>query len=221
MKKIGILLCLALFSFGFLSQVSAEEMIKPKKLNVKWELTALGDARVEASRVLDAAGWDFYKNTIGNNPDVLKRQMERTFPGYYLQNFNYKDDAMRRSWTLSFDVLGLSKINSKGLWTVDLNSKDPDVTKLNDHNFVVTSNFAGQGYLSQEVDYVNFPADASDIKQEKNTFGKAIFTYSLNPGGDLSQWLVLALGVIFIIVGILLLVLKTVKPVQKTDSLAS
>jgi hypothetical protein len=220
MKKIGILLYIVLFSLTSFSQISAEEMIKPKKLMVKWELNALGDARVEASSVLDAAGWDYYKKTIGNNPDVLKRMMERTFPGQYLQNFNYKDDAMNRSWTLSFDVLGLSKINSKGLWMVDLNSKDPDVTRLTDHNYVVTSNFAGQGSLFQEIDYINFPVAASNIKQEKNTFGKAIFTYSLTPGGGFGQWLVLALGALLMIAGILMLVLNTLRPVQKTDSLA-
>ena len=220
MKKIGIHLLLVLFALISITQLSAEELIKPKKLNVKWELNALGDARVEASTVLDAAGWDNFKKTIGNNPDILKRQMERTFPGYYLQNFHYKDDAMSREWTLSFDVLGLSKINSKGSWTVDLNSKDPDVTKLSDHNYVVTSNFAAQGSLLQEIDYVSFPRAASNIKQEKNTFGKAIFTYTLTPGGGLGEWSVLGLGVIFMIAGVLMLVRPKVGSFQKKDNLA-
>ena len=121
MKKIAILL--NIFLFIALSHASAQELIKPAKLNVQWDLNALGDAHIEASSSLDAAGWDNYKRMLGNNPDILKRQMERAFPGYFLQNFNYKEDVMNRGWTLSFDALGLSRINSKGLWQVDLNSK--------------------------------------------------------------------------------------------------
>ena len=104
---------------------------------------------------------------------------------------------------------------------VDLNSKDPDVTKLSDHNYVVTSNFAAQGSLLQEIDYVSFPRAASNIKQEKNTFGKAIFTYTLTPGGGLGEWSVLGLGVIFMIAGVLMLVRPKVSSFQKKDNLAA
>lgn len=190
------------------SHLFADELIKPAKLAVKWELTPLGDAHIEASSTLDAAGWDNYKRMYGNNPEILKRQMERGFPGYFLQNFNYKEEVMNRRWILSFDALGLSKINSKGRWEIELNSKNPDITKLSDHNFVLTSNFATQGSLLQEIDNISFPAAASNIKQDKDAFGKATFTYSLSPGGGLGGMLALSLGIILMIAGALLLVLS-------------
>jgi len=205
MKKIAVLL--NIFLFIALSHVSPQELIKPAKLNVQWDLNALGDAHIEASSSLDAAGWDNYKRMLGNNPDILKRQMERAFPGYFLQNFNYKEDVMNRGWTLSFDALGLSRINSKGLWQVDLNSKNPDVTKLSDHNYVLTSNYASQSSLLQEIDKINFPAVASDIKQDKDAFGKAMFTYSSSSGGGgIGGWLIAGLGIILTVAGLLMLV---------------
>ena len=204
MKTTGIIAALLLLICPF-THLSAQELIKPVKLTVKWTLTDLGDAQIEASNSMDAAGWDRFKRMFGNNPDILKRQMERTLSGYFLQNFNYKEDAMNRTWTLSFDALGLSKISSNGSWVVDLNSKNPDITKLSDHNYVLTSNYASEGSLLQEVDYINFPASASDIKQDKNALGKAVCTYTLSPRRGGLPWGVLVLGAILSIVGVFLL----------------
>ena len=184
----------------------SQQLIKPAKLNVKWTISQLGDAHIEASSNLDAAQWDNYKKMIGNNPDLLKRQMERAFPGFFLQNFSYKEDVMNRGWTLGFDALGMSRVNSKGNWQIDLNSKNPDVTKLSDKNYVLTSNYASQNGLTQEIDNVSFPDAASDIKQDKDAFGKAMFIYSASPSGGSGSWLTLILGIILTIVGALLFV---------------
>ncbi|HLK27466.1 MAG TPA: hypothetical protein VKT28_02710 [Puia sp.] len=208
MKKIGILL--SIFLCMFFLKTYSQDLIKPAKLNVKWGLNTLGDAHIETSMSMDAAQWDNYKKTIGSNPDILKRQMERTFPGYFLQNFNYKEDVMNRGWTLSFDALGLSRINSKGLWQVDLNSKNPDVTKLSDKNYVLTSNYATGGSLMQEIDNITFPDGASDVKQDKDAFGKAMFIYSSSPGGGSGGWLTLGLGALLLIIGAIMFV--RVKP---------
>lgn len=212
MKKIGVLA--NIFLLIVFSQLAAQDLIKPGKLKVNWVLNSVGDAHIEASSSLDASGWDYYKKTIGNNPDILKRQMERAFPGLFLQDFSYKEDVMNRGWTLSFDALGLSKINSKGQWEVDLNSKNPDITKLADKNYVLTSNYNSQGSLIQEVDNINFPAAASDIKQDKDAFGKALFIYSSSPGTGMGGWLTLVLGILLTAAGLLMLVRS--KPVAMT-----
>lgn len=204
MKKISLFL---LLGFGILfNSVRAQELIKPQKLNVKYDVSGLGDAHIEASMTLDASQWDNYKRLIGNNPDILKRQMERTFPGYFLQNFNYKEDVMNRGWTLSFDALGLGKVNSRGQWQVDLNSKNPDITKISDRNYVLTSNYSNGGTLMQEIDNINFPDVTSDIKQDKDALGKAIFTYSSSAGGGYGGWLSLISGAILFLAGIGLLI---------------
>jgi hypothetical protein len=131
--------------------------------------------------------------------------MERTFPGYFLQNFNYKEDVMNRAWTLSFDALGLGKVNSRGHWQVDLNSKNPDITRISDHNYILTSNYSNGGTLMQEIDNINFPDATSDIKQDKDALGKAIFTYSSSDGGGYGSWLTLIFGGILFLAGLGLL----------------
>jgi hypothetical protein len=212
MKIIGILLSI-FFLTGF-TKIYSQELIKPAKLNVKWTLSPLGDAHIEASSNMDAAQWDSYKRMIGNNADLLKRQMERAFPGFFLQNFSYKEDVMNRGWTLAFDALGMSRVNSKGSWEVDLNSKNPDVTKLSDRNYVLTSNYANQGALTQEIDNVSFPDAASNIRQDKDAFGKAMFIYAASPSAGSGSWLTLGLGLLLTVIGALMLV--RAKPAMAT-----
>jgi hypothetical protein len=210
MKKVRFLLIIFLLT-GF-SATYSQDAIKAAKLNVKWALNSLGDAHIETSMTMDAAQWDNYKKMIGNNADILKRQMERTFPGYFLQNFSYKEDVMNRGWTLSFDALGLSKVNSKGLWQVDLNSKNPDITKLSDKNYVLTWNYASGGGLMQEIDNISFPDGSSDIKQDKDAFGKALFVYSSSASGGSGGWLTLILGIVLLVVGALMFVRSNSSP---------
>lgn len=205
MKKIGIVITLFVFLLMSSPRLFAQQLIRPAKLTVKWVITPLGDAHIQASSQLDAKSWDNYKRMLGNNPDILKRQMERSFSQYFLENFKYKEDAMARKWTLSFDSLGLSRINSSGLWQVDLAVKNPDITKISDHNYILTANYTSQGRLLQEIDYVTFPKAASDIKVEKNAFGRAQFVYSLSPGGNSSGWLDPSIGVLLIAAGLFML----------------
>jgi hypothetical protein len=204
MKKIAILLNIFIV-IGY-TEIYSQELIKPAKLNVKWTISPLGDAHVETSMAMDAAQWDNYKKMVGGNPDILKRQMERAFPGYFLQDFNYKEDVMNRGWTLSFDALGLGRINSKGLWQIDLNSKNPDVTKLSDKNYVLTSNYATGNALMEEIDNISFPDGASNVKQDKDAFGKALFIYSASPGGGSGGWLTLTIGILLVIIGAIMFV---------------
>ncbi len=205
MKKIGILL--SIFLLISYAKTYSQQLIKPAKLNVKWTISPLGDAHIEASSNMDAAQWDSYKRMIGNNADLLKRQMERAFPGFFLQGFSYKEDVMNRGWTLAFDALGMSRVNSKGNWQIDLNSKNPDVTKLSDKNYLLTSNYATQGALTQEIDNISLPDAAANIKQDKDAFGKAMFIYSASPSGGSGSWLTLGLGLVLTIIGALMFVL--------------
>jgi hypothetical protein len=214
MKKSIILLFVLLLANVTL--IYSQQVVQPDKLNVKFTITPLGDAHIDVSKTMDALHWDNYKQMIGSNPDIWKRQMERYFPGYFLQNFNYKEDVMNRSWTLSFDALGFSKVNSKGKWQIDLNSKNPDVTKLSDRNFVVNTN-ATNGYaISQEIDNVTFPDAAYNVIQDKDAEGKALFTYEISSigSGGYTGWISLIFGFLLLVAGAVLFFLLN-KPVKQ------
>jgi hypothetical protein len=188
-----------------ISAGQTQDLVKPLKQNLKFVLNPLGDSHIDVSMNLDAAQWDNYKKILGNNSAILKRQMERALPGYFLQNFNYKEDDMNRGYTLSFDALGMSKINANGQWQIDLDMKNPDVTKLSDKNFAITSTLEQQGTLIQQVSNITFPDGASDVKQDKDAFDKAIFLYSLSPSMGTSGWGIVILGLCLLVAGVFLL----------------
>ncbi|NML64184.1 hypothetical protein HHL22_03100 [Hymenobacter sp. RP-2-7] len=197
MKKLFLAVMLTCFS----SLLFAQE-IKPIKQNLTFNIDNLGDGHIELAISFTAAQWDNFKRVMGNNTDLLKRQMERTLPSYYLQNFAYKEDAMNRSYVLSFDALGMAKVNDDGLWQLDLDMKKPDITKLSDNVYTLTSNYNAQGALIQQVAKVVMPAAGSDFKQGEDSFGKAIFTYSLSPDTHGTRLLLLVLGVLLVAAGL-------------------
>ena len=184
------------------------QLLKPGKLNVKFVLNDVGDAHIVASSTLSASEWDIFQRTSGYNPSSLKRQMQDGLPSYFLENFDYKEDAMNRSWTLSFDGLGLCKVNADGLWQLDCDSQNPDVLKISDRNYVITSTYeTGRGVIS-EVDNVQFPDDAINVQQTQDAFGKAIFTYAmpLDRGASGMRWILIGVGGLLAAGGVFLLV---------------
>lgn len=187
---------------GFALNAQSQQL-NPLKQNLNFDIDKLGDAHLQMSMTFDASQWDNFKKIMGSNEDMLKRSMERALPAYFLRNFNYKEDAMNRSYTLSFDALGYSRINDNGDWEIDVDLKNPDITKISDHNYALTSTFNSQGTLLEQLVKLNFPDGASDIEQTKNAFGKAIFTYTLTPGGSKINLLFLIGGVLFIALAVL------------------
>lgn len=180
-------------------RVNAQEQLDPLKENIDYNIDNLGDAHIQISRTFNASQWDNYKKIYGANAaDMLKREMQRGLPTAYLQNFNYKEDEMNRTFTLTFDALGLAKINDNGQWQVDVGVKNPDITKISDKNYAMTVSYNSGGSLLQDLIKLNIPDGAANVAQEKNAFGKPIFTYELTPGHK-------KLSFIFLVIGILLI----------------
>jgi len=202
MKKTYLFIIAILFASY--STIKAQEQVDLLKENVVFNIDNFGDAHVETSWTFNASQWDNFKKIMGTNEDMLKRSMERSLPAYFLQNFKYKEDAMNRSYTLSFDALGLAKVNDNGNWEVDMDQKNPDVTKISDKNYAMTATFNSGGTLVQELIKLNIPDGASDITQSKDAFGKAIFVYTLTPAHKKLSFLFLALGILLIAGGVVL-----------------
>lgn len=215
MKKHNFLLILLICLW---QQRAQAQEIKPLKQNLTFNIDNLGDGHIQLSMSFNAAQWDNFKRNMGTNTDQLKRQMERILPAYYLQHFDYKEDAMNRSYTLSFDALGMAKINDDGLWQVDLDMKKPDITKLSDNIYTLTTSYNAQGTLVQQVGKLVIPDGASGIKQGEDTFGKTIFTYSLSPGSGLKNLVTLIGGTALILTGIVVYLYKTLKTPVKTGT---
>lgn len=182
MKKLIIFL-LSILTINF---TSAQE-IKPFKVNVEFKLDENGSSKVVYSAKMNAGQWDNFKRTMGNNQSLLKREVERGLPAFFLSDFEYKEDAMERSYSLSFNAQGVATVNNTGKWVVDLEAKNPDVTKLSDNTYMMITESSSGGQLIQITNKLIFPESASNIKEEKDSFGKAIFTFDMGAGGGMGM----------------------------------
>jgi hypothetical protein len=153
---------------------------------------------------LNASQWDMFKRNVGNNSSMLKREIEKALPKYFLSDFNYSEDAMDRSYKLKFKALGLASINNNGKWESKLETKDPDITKLSDRDFVMNMDFATNGMLIQQTQKIHLPPSATGAKIEKDSFGKAIMTYSTGEGAASRASLFAGIGLI-LAAGVLLI----------------
>ncbi|MEP7252016.1 MAG: hypothetical protein ABI683_06535 [Ginsengibacter sp.] len=180
-KATKILLCFIALQFC-ITQNKAQEVVQGLKQVFDITMDDLGNAEVEVSMKLNASQWDAFKRNMGNNTSVLKRGMIDALPKYYLTDFNYSEEQMDRTYKMKFKVLGLCTTNKNGKWEAELESKNPDITKLSDKEFVMTQDMMSDGMLIQQTQKLHLPSGASDAKVEKDSFGKAMLTYSTGPG---------------------------------------
>jgi hypothetical protein len=189
----------SLASFILTFSAVAQEEVKGLKQLFDITIDELGNATVAVSMKLNASQWDAFKRNVGNNTSNLKRGMEDALPKYFLTNFNYSEEQMNRTYTMKFDVKGLVKNDKNGKWTAELDTKDPDVTKLGDREFVITQDLSSDGMLLQQTQKIHLPSRASSAKIEKDSFGKAILTYTI--GTPLKHTIITVLGIILILGG--------------------
>ncbi len=196
MKRIVVIVLLLLAGWS----VRAQGQLQTLKQNIDFHIDALGDAHVAVTMKLNASQWKTFKRTMGNNVALLKRNMERALPGYFLTDFKYDEDAMNRSYTLKFDALGVSKVDQQGRWIAELDTKSPDVTKISDHLYLINSTMGSGGALIEQYIKVFFPESASDIKVDKDAFGNAYFSF-VQPRTDQRSKLWLVAGVFLLLAG--------------------
>lgn len=174
MKKIFALIVL------IANVANAQQEIKPIKVNIEFNVDDKGNAKVSYAMTMNAARWDNFKRSLGSNPSLLKREMERALPAYFLSDFDYKEDVMNRSYSLSFNASGVCKVDEKGKWYAEWDTKNPDVTKLTDNSYMIITDMSLSGQMIQANQKINFPSLASDINQEKDAFGKTRFTFRMS-----------------------------------------
>ena len=197
MKKMKI------FLLSFILCISAQlinaQLIEGMKVNIDVNVDPLGDANIKMEMKFNAQLWDEYKRSGSDNAAVLKQQTIRSFPKFVVEDFDVKFNEMDRMATLTYKVPGLASQNEKGKWQSSFDSKDPDVTKLSDRNFLLVDPETHQSLK------INLPENAKNAKIDKDSFGNAVLSYDANvPGGAFSN-IIKYLGFLLIGVGIFLL----------------
>ena len=96
---------------------------------------------------------------------------------YVIEDFKRDMDEMNRTVKLSLKVKSYAQYKGNGHWSLKIDSKNPQVTKLTDNAYMITGNAAMGTILVQQIFKIYFPGSASDVTQTTDEFGKAIFTY--------------------------------------------
>lgn len=143
----------------------------------------LGDASMELTQKMTASQWEYFKQApIFSDPSISKRDMERNMSTFVIEDFKRDLDEMNRSVKLSLKVKSYAQYKGNGHWTLKIDSKNPQVTKLTDNAYMITGNSAIGTSLVQQIMKIYFPGNASDVIQTTDEFGKAIFTYDAGSG---------------------------------------
>lgn len=207
MKKIILTSLVLLISIITIAQVN-------QKLEVK--IDSIGNAKFLIFSRMNASRWNVWNSNYGNNPAIIKREMERSMPAYFLGNFKLNKNDMDRSFTLEFDGYGACSIDKRGKWKVDTDQKNANVTKLTDHRYMLIANPSFGEQMLQY--YIDFPKAAKNIKMDKDAFGKSYFSFDMeNQTGKGINYIGI-IGILLTALGIswLLLTSKKVNKIMNT-----
>jgi hypothetical protein len=181
MKKIFQIMFTAFFIMTFIKG-QCQQVVKGVKQTIDMTADTYGNATVEVYMKLDASQWDAFKRTIGDNVSLIKRSMERAMPKYFLTDFNYSEEPMERAYRVKFKALGICSQNKNGVWVAKLDTKNPDINKVSDREFILNEDVQLGQALVQQTQKIHLPSSASGAKIEKDSFGKAVLTYKTGNG---------------------------------------
>jgi hypothetical protein len=176
----------------------AQDMAKGYKVNMEMNTDEKGDVAVNITAKYNAALWDAIKQNHGSDPSVLKNMWKKQFPKYQLAEFSFPNADIDQTITSKFTILGMLKVDGNGKWVAELDQKDPNITRLTDNSFLLVDEATASTLK------INLPKSASDAKVEKDSFGKAILTYTAPVSGGLLGNIIKWLGFLVAAGGIFL-----------------
>ena len=207
MKAIILLIHVFILTMLFSINLGAQQQYDPTSITqeINYKIDKFGDARLELRQKMTASQWQYFKaSTIARNPSIFKRDLERSMAGVLLEDFKNEMNEETRSSVTQLTARSVATYKGKGKWEFKLGTKDPNVTKISDNIYLFSSNLASGGGIIQQLEKVFFPEDASNIKQDTDTYGNAIFTYILDVEGSSFNFLML-FGIVLCIVGLVLM----------------
>lgn len=172
MKTLIITICVLLFSINCIAQTQQK---------IEMRIDSVGDAELNISMTMNAQQWQMWNANYGNNPSALKRDIERSMPAYFLDDFELDKDDMNRSFNLKINAYGVCEINKRGKWIIDTEQKNAQLTKLTENKYMFVSSPPEFGGNIQQTFIIELPVDAKNIKIDKDAFGKSVFEFDMDP----------------------------------------
>jgi phage gpG-like protein len=188
---IKTIVCVLLFN----TSINAQSQQK-----IEMRIDSIGNAKLAVSMTMNAQQWQVWNSNYGNNPSALKRDIERSMPAYFLDNFKLEKDDMNRSFNLSLNAYGVCEINKRGKWIVDTDQKNAQLTELTGNKYMLVSSPPEYGGNLQQTFIVELPNKAKNIKTDKDAYGKSVFEFDMDApssGFNMMRWS----GVFLLIIG--------------------
>lgn len=163
-------------------------------------IDAIGNSKLTISMNMNAQQWQTWLQTMGNNPAAMKREIERSMPAYFLDDFKLEKNDMERSFVLTLNAYGACDVDKRGNWTLDTEQKNANVTELTSHKYMLVSSPPELGGTVQQTFTIEFPEEAQNIKIDKDAYQKSVFKFQMDnstAGFNLMRWA----GVILILTG--------------------
>ena len=193
MKTIKHLITIV-FAMVFMSAYSQTQ----QKIDMK--IDAIGNSQLIISMTMNAQQWQNWLQTMGNNPAAMKREIERSMPAYFLNDFKLEKNDMERSFVLTLNAYGACEVDKRGNWTLATEQKNANVTELTSHKYLLVSSPPELGGTVQQTFTIEFPEEAKNIKIDKDAYGKSVFKFQMEnstAGFNILRWA----GVILLLIG--------------------
>jgi len=151
---------------------------------IDMRIDSIGNAKIKFSMTMTAQEWQGWSASFGNNPAALKREMERSMPGYFLDDFKLEKDDMNRSFELSLNAYGACDIDKRGKWIVEVDQENANLTKITDHKYMMVSSPMEWGGALQQTYNIELPEKATNVKVDTDAYGNQIFKFDMeSPSG--------------------------------------
>jgi hypothetical protein len=182
MKKYNIQLITVLLLL-FSMNLYAQQQYDPTAITqeIDYNINKHGDAYMEIRQKMTAMQWQIFKaSAIAKNPSIFKRDLERSFATMQIENFKNEMNEDTRSSITQLTARNMATYKGNGKWEIKLETKEPNITKLSDDLYMITNNLLNNGSVIQQLQKISFPKNATNIKQDTDTYGNAVFVYTLN-----------------------------------------
>ena len=194
------IVCLSLL---FSVAASAQQQFDPTAITQEFDykIDKYGDAQLELRQKMTALQWQNFKaGPIAKNPSIFKRDMERSMAALLLEDFSNELNENDRSTITRITARNMAIYKGSGKWELKLDVKNPNITKISDHVYLMTNNLMSGGNIIQQLQKIFLPEKASNIRQDTDTYGNAIFTYTLHVEGSSFNFLLL-FGIVLLLAG--------------------
>jgi len=167
-----------LFFLLFLLPTAAFSQGEKIKMDFTFVVDELGNAEITYKQSATAQQWAVLEKTIGQNPSLLKRNIQHQLSAYDLYGFKFSKDPMNRVFTFTFRAKGVARYKGNGKWDIDI---DEDLTpqKISKSNWYFTKSETQGDTLYEYHFFVKLPKNVKSSEITTDEFGRRVLRYQI------------------------------------------